>query len=89
MSDLVKIISPISYRWLKWFFAAVYFVSLLGSALCLVVVPLAYEYIGWLRSIIVPLSEVGSFTGTGVIIAIIVFHHLLRNHRVGEAETRD
>jgi hypothetical protein len=87
MSDLAKL--ALSGRWSDWFFAVVYFVSLLGSALCLVVVPLAYAYIGWLRSIIVPLGDVASFTGTGIIIAIIVFHHLLRNHRAGEAETRD
>lgn len=89
ISDLAKLALSVSGRWFDWLFAAVYFISLLGSALSLVVVPLAYEYIDWLRSIIVPLGDVASFSGTGIVIAIIVFHHVLRRKRTGEAETQD
>ncbi|MEF3305727.1 hypothetical protein [Paenibacillus sp. GYB003] len=77
LSDLLKLgirAEPAAFR---LFCRLFYFVFLLASSLCLVVVPLSYAYIGWLGAIIVPLGDMSALTGMGVIIGVIVINNLL------------
>ena len=77
LSDLFKIgvrSKPLAVRWLCRFF---YFAALLTSSLCLVVVPLSYMHIGWLGAMLVPISDMSTLSGMGVLIGIIVVNNLL------------
>ncbi|TMV49604.1 hypothetical protein FE783_14000 [Paenibacillus mesophilus] len=86
LSDLAKIGIRWSGRIAGTVYLLLYYAFLLGSALCLIVVPLSYGSIGWLGAVIVPLGDVSTFAGMGVIIGIIVFNNVWRRARTTEPE---
>lgn len=86
LSDFVRM----GIHWMGRIYGAVcialYFLLLLGSALCLTVVPLSYQSIGWIQSVVIPLGDVSTFAGFGILIAIIVVNNVWQRGKIAEAE---
>lgn len=81
LSDLAMIGIRWTGRMIGSICLAFYYALLLASALCLIVVPLSYGSIGWLGSIIIPLGDISTFAGMGVIIGIIVINNVWRRSK--------
>ncbi|MDF2722721.1 MAG: hypothetical protein K0Q59_2396 [Paenibacillus sp.] len=92
-AGLCFVLSYFVKLWIGWtgrvtgaLLLVLYYVLLLGSAICMTVVPIAYRSVDWLQNWVLPLGDSMTFIGIGLVIAAIVGHTVWQRRKLAEAE---